>query len=118
MWRRGRRSTAWSARTPTWSGFRWRRHAVYWRATASSASGGLDVEQHVLRLRDLHRLWQRRVGPDDRDRLLKLVRRNCAVRQIEVARGGQPRFEVAALADDARWQPARQVLGLAGADAL
>ena len=37
----------------------------------ASASGGLDLKQHVLRTRDLHGLRQRRVGPDDRDGLLE-----------------------------------------------
>src|SRR5262245_54006881 len=134
MWRRGRRSTrpgamrsrisagrwsmAWSDRTPTSWGCRWRRRAVCWSASASSASGGLDLEQHVLRLGDLHGLRHRRVGPDDRDGLLQLVYRDRAVRQIESARCGQPCLEVADLADDPRRQPAGQVSGLTGADAL
>src|SRR5262249_2607993 len=36
-------STASSARTPTWSGSRWRRLAACWPPLASSASGGLDL---------------------------------------------------------------------------
>src|SRR5215470_11875293 len=134
MWRRGRRSTrpagmrsrisagrwstAWSGRTPTSWDCPWTRRAVCWSAAASSARGGLELEQQVLRLGDLHGLRQWRVGPDDRDGLLHLVRRDRAIRQVETARGGQPSLEVADLADDPCRQPAGQVLGLGGADAL
>src|SRR5881397_4434444 len=90
-------STAWLARTPTWSGFRWKRRDVSWRASAFSASGGLELKQHVLRARNLHGLRQRCVGPDDCNRLLQLFRRDRAVGQVEPARGGEPRLEVGGL---------------------
>src|SRR5262249_56027166 len=111
-------STASSARTPTWSGSRWRRLAACWPPLASSASGGLDLKQHVLRARDLHGLRQRRVGPDDRDGLLQLVRRDHAVGQVEAARGREPRLEVGGLAHAAGRQPAGQVSGRRDPDPL
>jgi len=111
-------STAWLARTPTWSGFRWKRRDVSWRASAFSASGGLELKQHVLRARNLHGLRQRCVGPDDCNRLLQLFRRDRAVGQVEPARGGEPRLEVGGLSDDAGRKSAGQVSALRDADPL
>src|SRR2546426_3580460 len=91
---------------PTWSGYLWRRPGACSRNSASPSASGrhFDLQQHVLRAWDWHRLRQRRVRPDDRERLLNLIGRDETVRQIESTRGRQTRGEVLGLTHHARRQ--------------
>src|SRR2546426_6999062 len=99
-------STPSSVPIPPWSGYLWRRPGACSRNSASPSASWrhLDLQQHVLRAWDRHRLRQRRVRPDDRERLLNLIGRDETVRQIESTRGRQTRGEVLGLTHHARRQ--------------
>src|SRR2546430_428035 len=100
-------------------GCRSRRRAGSWPTSACESARptrldrllqGLEVK-HRLGARDPEPPGQRRVGPDDPDRLLEPLGRDEPVGQMAGARGLEPRLELFVSARDAAREPRGELLG-------
>src|SRR5207245_2436359 len=115
----GRSWSGSSAPIPMSWGCRSRRRAGSWPTSACESARptrldrllqGLEVK-HRLGARDPEPPGQRRVGPDDPDRLLEPLGRDEPVGQMASARGLEPRLELFVSARDAAREPRGELLG-------